>query len=98
MRVKISDNTAINARISQSSESSELLPEMAIKNIQAIADRQEQHLQNLSAHQLVLDKITAVFSRSEFLYFQIIFFITWWLSSYLSNRHILPVDFPVFDL
>jgi uncharacterized membrane protein len=98
MRVKISNNTDIDAGISRSSESSELLPEMVIKNIQAIADRQEHHLQNSSTHQLVLDKITAVFSRSEFLYFQIIFFTAWWLCSYLSNQHILPVDLPRFDL
>jgi uncharacterized membrane protein len=98
MQVKIFDNIDIDSGTSGSIESSELLPEMVIKNIQAIADRQEHHLQNSSTHQRVLDKITAVFSRSEFLYFQIIFFITWGLSSYLSNRHILPVDFPLFDL
>ncbi len=97
MHIKTSDNPDIDAGVSRSIESSELLPEMVIKNIQAIADRQEQHLQNSSTHQRVLNKITAVFSRSEFLYFQIIFFITWWLFSYLSNRHILPVDFPRFD-
>jgi uncharacterized membrane protein len=98
MRVRISDNIDIDAGKSRSSESSELLPEMVIKNIQAIADRQEHHLQNSSTHQRVLDKITAVFSRSGFLYFQIIFFMTWWLCSYLSNQHILPADFPRFDL
>jgi uncharacterized membrane protein len=98
MRVKMSDNTYTNSGISRSIGSTELLPEMVIQNIQAIADRQEHHLQNLTTHQRILDKITAVFSRSEFLYFQIIFFTTWWLCSYLSNQDILPADFPQFDL
>jgi uncharacterized membrane protein len=98
MHIKISDNIDINADISRSIDSTELLPEIVIKNIQAIADRQEHHLQNSSTHQRVLDRITSVFSRSEFLYVQIGFFTTWWLCSYLSNRHILPVDFPRFDL
>jgi uncharacterized membrane protein len=98
MHIRISNNIDIDADLSRSIDSTELLPEMVIKNIQAIADRQEHHLQNSSAHQRVLDKITAVFSRSDFLYVQIGFFTTWWLFSYLSSRHILPVDFPRFDL
>jgi uncharacterized membrane protein len=76
----------------------ELLPEQVLKNIEAIATHQDRYLQNSTPHQRGLDKITAVFSRSEFLYFQIVFFTTWWLCSYLSNRHILPADFPPFDL
>jgi uncharacterized membrane protein len=77
---------------------SEVLPEQVIKNIEAIATHQDRYHQNSTAHQRVLDKITAVFSRSQFLYFQVVFFTTWWLCSYLSNRHILLVDFPLFDL
>jgi uncharacterized membrane protein len=76
----------------------ELLPEQVIKNIEAIATHQDRYHQNSTAHQRGLDKITAIFSRSQFLYFQIGFFTTWWLCSYLSNRHILPADFPLFDL
>jgi uncharacterized membrane protein len=76
----------------------ELIPEQVLKNIEAIATHQDRYHQNSTAHQRGLDKITAVFSRSEFLYFQIIFFTTWWICSYLSNRHILLADFPLFDL
>ena len=76
----------------------ELLPEQVIKNIEAIATHQDRHHQNSTAHQRGLDKIVAVFSRSQFLYFQIIFFTTWWICSYLSNRHILLPDFPLFNL
>jgi uncharacterized membrane protein len=76
----------------------ELLPEQVIKNIAAIATHQDRYHQNSTAHQRGLDKITAIFSRSQFLYVQIGFFTTWWICSYLSNRHILPADFPLFDL
>jgi uncharacterized membrane protein len=75
-----------------------LLPEQVIKNIEAIANHQDRYIQNSTAHQRGLDKIAAVFSRSQFLYFQIGFFTIWWICSYLSNRHILPADFPLFDL
>lgn len=74
------------------------LPEQVIKNIEAIATHQDRHQQNSTTHQRGLDKITAIFSRSQFLYFQIGFFTIWWICSYLSNRHILPADFPLFDL
>jgi uncharacterized membrane protein len=76
----------------------ELLPEQVIENIKAIATHQDRYHQNSTAHQRGLDKITAVFSQSQFLYFQIGFFTIWWLCSYLSTRHILPADFPLFDL
>lgn len=76
----------------------DLLPEQVIKNIEAIAIHQDRHHQNSTAHQRALDRITAVFSRSQFLYFQIIFFTTWWTCSYLSTKHIILADFPLFDL
>jgi uncharacterized membrane protein len=76
----------------------ELLPEQVIKNIEAIANHQDRYQQNSTAHQRSLDKITAIFSQSQFLYFQIVFFTTWWICSYLSNRHILSADFPLFEL
>jgi uncharacterized membrane protein len=76
----------------------DLLPEQVIKNIEAIATHQDRYRQNSTAHQRGLDKVISVFSRSEFLYFLIGFFTIWWFCSYLSNRHILPADFPPFDL
>ncbi len=80
------------------SDVTEVLPEQVIKNIEAIATHQDRYRQNAPAHQRGLDKITAVFSRSEFLYFLIGFFTIWWFCSYLSTQHILPVDFPLFNL
>jgi uncharacterized membrane protein len=76
----------------------ELLPEQVIKNIEAIATHQDRYHQNSPAHQRGLDKITAVFSQPQFLYFQVGLFTTWWVCSYLSTQHILPVDFPPFNL
>jgi uncharacterized membrane protein len=76
----------------------EILPAQVIKNIEAIAIHQDRYQQNSTAHQQFLDKITAIFGQSQFLYFQIGFFTIWGICSYLSNRHILPADFPRFDL
>jgi uncharacterized membrane protein len=75
-----------------------LLPEQVIKNIEAISNYQDRYLQNSTAHQRSLDKIAAIFSQPQFLYFQVGFFMIWWICSYLSNRHILPANFPLFDL
>ncbi len=76
----------------------ELVPEQVIKNIEAIATHQDLYHQNSPAHQRGLDKITAVFSQPQFLYFQIGLFTIWWVCTYLSTKHILPVDFPPFNL
>ena len=76
----------------------EPLPEQVIKNIEAIATHQERYHQNSTAHQRILDKITAVFGQSQFLYFQIVFFTIWAICSYLSSQQILSADFPLFDL
>ncbi len=76
----------------------QLLPEQVIKNIELIASHQDRYHQNSTPHQRGLDKITAIFSRSQFLYFQVIFFTTWWICSYLSSRQILLADFPLFNL
>jgi uncharacterized membrane protein len=76
----------------------ELLPEQVIKNIEAIATHQERYHQNSPAHQRAIDKIAAIFGQPQFLYFQIGFFTIWVICSYLSNRQILPADFPRFDL
>ena len=80
------------------SDVNELLPEQVIKNIEAIATHQDRYRLNSPAHQRGLDKVTAVFSQPQFLYFLIGFFTIWWLCSYLSIQHILPADFPPFNL
>jgi uncharacterized membrane protein len=76
----------------------DILPAQVIKNIEAIATHQDRYQQNSTTHQRVLDKITAIFGQSQFLYFQISFFTIWGLCSYLADRHILTANFPLFDL
>ncbi|MCY7367430.1 MAG: DUF1003 domain-containing protein [Chamaesiphon sp.] len=93
------DRASYNSVTEQESlDVNELLPEQVIKNIKAIATHQERYRQNSPAHQQVIDKIVAIFGQPQFLYFQIVFFTSWGICSYLSNRHILPADFPLFDL
>ncbi len=76
----------------------ELLPQQVIENIEAIASHQDRHDQNSTAFQRIIDDIAAAFSRSQFFYFQVIFFTAWWICSYLSKQHILFTDFPRFNL
>jgi uncharacterized membrane protein len=100
MTIKVENKTAIDDRSVEQYclDINSLLPEQVITNIEAIATHQDRYQQNSTAHQRGLDKITAIFSRSQFLYFQVIFFTTWWICSYLSDRQILLTDFPRFDL
>jgi len=76
----------------------EPLPEYAIKNLEAIASHQDSHDQNSTVFQRIIDKVAAVFSRPQFFYLQVVFFAVWWICSYLSKQHILPSDFPLFNL
>jgi uncharacterized membrane protein len=91
-KLTVTETQSINPDIN------EVLPEQVIKNIEAISNHQDRYQQNSTAHQRVLDKIAAIFGQSQFLYLQIGFFTIWGICSYLSNRHILPADFPLFDL
>jgi uncharacterized membrane protein len=79
-------------------EAIEQLPKQVLKNVETIANHQNRYQQNSTAHQRFLDKVAAIFGRSQFLYFQIGFFTIWGICSHLSNRDILPQDFPRFNL
>jgi uncharacterized membrane protein len=94
------ENTAIYNSVAELEclDVNELLPEQVIKNIEAIATHQDRYHQNSTTHERVMDKIAAIFGQPQFLYFQIVFFTSWGICSYLSNQHILPADFPLFDL
>jgi uncharacterized membrane protein len=82
----------------ESVESMLEVPEQIIKNVEAITSHQERHQQNITTPQRILEKITAMFGRPEFLYFQIAFFIVWIGCTRLARLGILPPDFPLFDL
>jgi uncharacterized membrane protein len=76
----------------------QVVPEQVIKNVEAITSHQERYQQEATTPQRVLEKITAIFGRSEFLYFQIAFFTAWAVGTRLVHLNILPSNFPLFDL
>jgi uncharacterized membrane protein len=101
MSIETPKNTAVDRpAVHQNSllESIEQLPVQVIKNVEAIAQHQDQTQQNATAHQRGLDKITAVFGQPQFLYFQIVFFTIWGVCSYLASRHLWLHSFPAFHL
>jgi uncharacterized membrane protein len=79
-------------------ESIALLPEQVIKNVEAISNHQERHHQNTRADWRVLTKVSGVFRRPQFLYFQVAFFTVWQICSHLANQQVLPKSFPLLDL
>jgi uncharacterized membrane protein len=74
------------------------VPEQVVKNIEVITSHQERYQQNATTPQRILEKITAMFGRPEFLYFQIAFFTVWVAATRLVHLGILPSNFPLFDL
>ena len=75
-----------------------LIPEQIIKNVEAITNHQERYQEQATAAQRILEKIVSIFGRPEFLYFQIGFFTIWEICGHLVDIHMLPADFPQFDL
>lgn len=82
----------------ESVESMLLVPEQVVKNVEVITNHQERHQQNTTTPQRVLEKITAMFGRPEFLYCQIAFFVMWIACTQLVHLGILAPDFPLFNL
>ena len=79
-------------------KSIEILPDQIVKNVETIALHQDQRQQNSTTEGRVLNWVTAIFRRPQFLYFQIIFFLAWGVCSHLARQDILPKSFPLFDL
>lgn len=101
MAIKTPKSTAIDRPAVHQNlllESMEHLPEQVIKNVEAIAQHQDQSQQNATAHQRGLDKITAVFGQPQFLYFQIVFFTIWGAGSHLARQYVWLNSFPTFNL
>ena len=78
-------------------KSIEILPDQIVKNVETIALHQDQRQQDATAEGRVLNRVTAIFRRPRFLYFQIIFFLVWGVCSHLARVNILPKNFPLFD-
>ena len=79
-------------------KSIEILPDQIVKNVETIALHQDQHQQNSTAERRVLNWVTAIFRRPQFLYFQIIFFVAWGACSHLAREGFLLKNFPLFDV
>jgi uncharacterized membrane protein len=93
------DNSEIVTSITQSDvDIDTLIPEQILKNIETIAEHQEQYQARSTKAQRSLEKIVSIFGTAEFLYFQIVFFLAWEFCGYLVEMHILPPDFPEFSL
>ena len=79
-------------------KSVEILPDQIVKNVETIALHQDQHQQNSTAERRLLNRVTAIFRRPQFLYFQIIFFLGWGACSHLARQGLLPNNFLLFDV
>lgn len=79
-------------------KSIEILPDQIVKNVETIALHQDHHQQNSTIEGRFLNRVTAIFRRPQFLYFQIIFFLVWGGCSHLARQDVLPKNFPLFDV
>lgn len=73
------------------------LSEQVIKNIETIIKFQAKQQQKLPWSDRVIEKIAAFFGKSEFLYLQLLFFVSWSLCSHFVPE-LLPFGLPQFDL
>ena len=73
------------------------LSEQVVKNIEAIIGFQAKQEQKLPWRDRIIDKIAAFFGKSDFLYLQLLFFVSWAICSHLAPQ-ILPFGLPLFDV
>lgn len=73
------------------------LSDQVVKNIETIIGFQTKQERKIPIHEKIIDKIASFFGKSIFLYLQLIFFTTWGLCSHFAP-HLLPWDFPKFNL
>lgn len=72
------------------------LSELVIENIEKIIGFQAQQTKQLPWYDRPIEKIAAFFGKSEFLYLQLFFFISWGLCSHFAPAW-LPFGLPKFD-
>jgi uncharacterized membrane protein len=73
------------------------LSEQVVKNIETIIGFQAKQEQKLPLRDRAIEKIASFFGKSEFLYLQLLFLISWAICSHLSPQ-LLPSSLPKFDL
>jgi uncharacterized membrane protein len=81
-----------------SSVDSELVPDAVLKNIETIIELETRHQYSLPLHQQIIEKMAASFGQPWFLYFQLIFFMSWWFGSQLINGRLAQWHVPRFNV
>jgi uncharacterized membrane protein len=71
------------------------LPDPIAKNIEAIISLHTQEVQNIPAHQRLLEAIATFFGRSTFLYSLLFVLLLWMIGSYFQP--FLPFNLPPFS-
>lgn len=74
------------------------LPQQVIDNIESVIGFQVKQEQIAPWHDQLLNKVSAIFGRSYFLYAQLIFFIIWISWSHVTGDATLPFNFPKYNL
>ena len=73
------------------------MSEQVVKNIEKIIGFQAKQEQKLPMRDRIIEKIASFFGKSEFLYLQLLFFVSWAVCSHLAPQ-LLPFGLPKFDL
>ncbi len=76
----------------------ELVPDAVLKNIETIINLETRHEYSLPLHQRIVERMAASFGQPWFLYFQLIFFTTWWAGSQLINGSLVQWHLPRFNV
>ena len=73
------------------------LSEQVVKNIEKIVGFQAKQEQKLPLRHRIIEKVAAFFGKSEFLYLQLFFFISWIICTHLAPQ-LLPFGLPPFEV
>ncbi|WP_036481186.1 DUF1003 domain-containing protein [Myxosarcina sp. GI1] len=73
------------------------LSEQVLKNIESVIGFQAKQVKDIPIHERVLTRVAAFFGKPEFLYLQLILFVSWGLCSHFAPSS-LPWNLPKFDL
>ena len=73
------------------------LSEQVVKNIEAIIGFQAKQVQKLPLSDRIIGKIASFFGKSQFLYLQLFFFISWIICTHIAPQ-LLPFGLPQFDV
>jgi uncharacterized membrane protein len=72
------------------------LSEQVVKNIETVIGFQTKQTKKLPWRDRIVGKIAAFFGKSEFLYLQLFFFVSWVVLTHFSPQ-LLPFGLPLFD-